>query len=331
MRHSAKLDPRLSARVVARRPLFYGALEAPWGEDPAEDRPAHVRAGSSLCRFEGRFVVVQDDTNVLAFLDDARAAVDLLLLSRGADGRRQFDDVRGNKAFKLDLEAAVVLTRPEGEVLLCLGSGSTPERETIVVVRRRGAELAVRAREAGELYRQLRAEVLFAGSELNVEGAACVGGRIVLFQRGNGAPRAGLVPIDATGSIDADVLYRYLEESGPVPTLSEPSSYDLGCVEGARLSFTDATAMKGDLYYVAAAEDSPDATRDGPVTGIAIGRIDSEGEASYALVRDEGGNLLTNKVEGICSEGPGRFLAVVDRDEPGTPAELLTVEFRRTD
>ncbi len=274
--------------------------------------------------------MVQDDTNVLAFLDDTQGAVDLLLLARGADGRRQFDDERGNKSFKLDLEAAVVLKRADEEVLLCLGSGSTRARETIVSVRRRDGALEARAHDARLLYAHLRAVAAFSGSELNVEGATCVGDRVVLFQRGNGAPKGDLEAIDATGTLDAEKLHGYIEGSAPTPVLGAVSSYDLGRVNGARLTFTDATADGDEVYFVAAAEDSPDATRDGPVTGVALGCLHSNGEVGYALVKDERGEPLTDKVEGVCCDGPGRFLAVVDRDDPAAPSQMLTIELLRS-
>jgi hypothetical protein len=41
--HRATPDPALEARVLSRTPLRYAE-----GADPDLDRPAHVRAGSSL-------------------------------------------------------------------------------------------------------------------------------------------------------------------------------------------------------------------------------------------------------------------------------------------
>jgi hypothetical protein len=101
------------------------------GADEARDLPGHVRAGSGLRRWGERLVVVQDDVNALALLDERAGTVTPLVLPAGAGGRRHFSERRGNKAAKMDLEACVVL--PDGR-LLAIGSGSTPAREHLVVV-----------------------------------------------------------------------------------------------------------------------------------------------------------------------------------------------------
>ena len=55
---------------------------------------------------------MQDDTLALAILDAAAGSIEPILLPDGPDGARAFDDLRGNKAFKLDLEACIAL--PDG-------------------------------------------------------------------------------------------------------------------------------------------------------------------------------------------------------------------------
>ncbi len=41
------------------------------GANAAEDRPAHVRAGSSVNRFANKLAVVQDDANFVALISNA--------------------------------------------------------------------------------------------------------------------------------------------------------------------------------------------------------------------------------------------------------------------
>jgi hypothetical protein len=323
----AVVDDRLRARVVGAAPLLYAE-----GADAALDRPAHVRAASGIVRVGRQLVVVQDDANFLAVIDPASGRVSAVTLPAGPDGRRQFDDVRGTKHLKLDLECAVVVPRtPDGPVLLAFGSGSTEMRERIVVVR--GAETGepvVRVVHAPALYTALRAETAFVGSELNVEGAVWVDGAIRLFNRGNGAPRGGMMPVDATCDVRWDVLSRYLADAEVASefTLDNVTRYDLGAVDGCRLTFTDAAAVGGAVMFAATAEDSPDAVRDGPVAGSAIGVVAADGSVRLALVTGPEGERLTEKVEGICPDPDDatRLLAVVDRDDPAVPSELLTLE-----
>jgi hypothetical protein len=324
---TAVVDEGLRARVVGATPLLYAD-----GADAGLDRPAHVRATSGLVRVGRRLVAIQDDASFLAVIDPAAMRVSSITLPAGPDGKRQFDDVRGNKHLKMDLECAVVIPESaDGPVLVAFGSGSTPMRERIVVVRgMERDEPIVSVVHAPALYSALRAEVTFAGSELNVEGAAWVGGAIRLFNRGNGAPRDGLLPVDATCDIRWDPLRRYLADPASTPSfdLAGVTRYDLGSVDGCRLTFTDAAAVADVVMFAATAEDSPDAVRDGPVAGSAIGVIGADGSVRLALVTGPKGERLMEKVEGICPDpaNPARLLAVVDRDDPAVPSELVEME-----
>ena len=146
----AGFDPGLSFRLTRRVPLHYSD-----GADEAVDRPRHVRAGSSLAWVGGRLALIQDDANFLALVDPVTAAVGSITLPAGKGGVRQFDDLRGNKKQKLDLEACV--TVEGGATFLAFGSGSTERREKILVVRGIGAPAPdVRLVELSTLYRLLR-------------------------------------------------------------------------------------------------------------------------------------------------------------------------------
>jgi len=119
----AEVDASLGARVVSRTPLLYTH-----GPDLSLDRPAHVRAGSALTRLGcGRLAVVQDDASFLGLVDpETQACTGLPLPADG--GVRLFDDTRGNKKRKLDLEACILTA--DG-AMLAFGSGSTSTRERI--------------------------------------------------------------------------------------------------------------------------------------------------------------------------------------------------------
>src|SRR3954467_9843492 len=127
----SRLDPDLSARIVGRVPLRYAD-----GADPALDRPAHVRSASGLAWLGGRLMVIQDDAAFLAEVDPSTGLARAWPLPAGEGGARQFDDLRGNKHLKLDLESCVTARDAEGgELLLAFGSGSLPARERIVRTR----------------------------------------------------------------------------------------------------------------------------------------------------------------------------------------------------
>ncbi|MFN2387168.1 MAG: hypothetical protein ABR576_12950 [Thermoanaerobaculia bacterium] len=323
---TAARDPALAATIASCTPLLYAE-----GADPKLDRPAHVRAGSSLARIGGRLVVIQDDANFLAVTDPASARVDSVSLPRGVRGARQFDDRRENKAAKLDLEAAAVVSRDGEEWLLAFGSGSTPARQSIALVR--GWSLPaphVTLVEAAALYAELRRTPDFAGSELNVEGAVFVDGRIRLFGRGNGRPRDGLRPVDATCDLDWLQLLSHLEDPEHVapPRPSRIVQVHLGTLGGLRLGFTDATLGAGRVLFSAVAEASPDVTRDGPVTGSVLGVFDGAGRVRWTSVMDSHGELFDGKIEGLqlADVTRGRLHVVVDRDDCDRATELCEVE-----
>jgi hypothetical protein len=180
--------------------------------------------------------------------------------------------------------------------------------------------------------------VSFAGSELNVEGAIYQDGRLRLFGRGNGAARGDVRPVNATCEIEWAALRAHIEDDRlPPPAPFDVVQYELGAIGNARLTFTDAalgwasgTAARPVLYS-AAAEASPDATRDGEVAGSAIGVIEHrEGETTARWVElcDQTGGRLPLKAEGIVlAHGPpGRLLVVVDVDAHDHPSELLEVQ-----
>lgn len=332
-------DPSLVARVVRRTPLHYRA-----GADPALDRPAHVRAGSSVARLGGRLVVVQDDANFFALVDPDSGDAEAITLAAGAGGVRQFDEGRGNKRHKLDLEACVVVPGDGSGAsrLLVFGSGSKARRESVVDAS--GLETSdpsLVMRHLPGLYAALRAAPDFAGSQLNVEGAIFLAGRgegasaVRLFGRGNGAARGTLQARNATCDLDWPALDAHLStpRAAPPPALRHITQYDLGAVESVPFGFTDAAVMRdGAMLYVAAAEASRNAIRDGTVAGSALGviHVDARGcpvEARFAVVHDAHGQPFTAKIEGVALswESPARCWVVVDTDDPAAPSELCEV------
>ncbi|HEX2207125.1 MAG TPA: hypothetical protein VHG93_05545 [Longimicrobium sp.] len=325
-RIAAHPDSALAARVIRAVPLTYAA-----GADPALDRPAHVRAGSGLAWIAGALAVVQDDANFIALADPATGLCRAVILPAGEGGLRQFGDDRGNKRFKLDLEGCVAVPDGRGgETLVGFGSGSTDRRERVLLAEGLGgADARIELRDGSAFYARLREAAEFAGSELNVEGAARRGDRIVLLNRGNGAQTDDRGPVDALCEVDWRALRAHLSDPAahPAPSPERILRYDLGTVDGCPLTFTDAAAFGEALVYTATAEASPNAVDDGPVAGSAVGIIGADGGARFAVLVDAEGARFDGKVEGV-ARGPraGTVYVVVDRDDPHRPSELCEVE-----
>ena len=327
----ALVDDRLGARIVRRSRMRYAG-----GADPAFDRPGHVRAASGIAWLGDRLAVIQDDAGFVALVDPATGVAEPVALPRGAGGARQFDEARGNKLAKLDLEALVRVPVEDRALFVAFGSGSLAPRETIVLVSfpSDGAGAVRRAEvtvcPAPGLYAALRSASGFAGSDMNVEGAVYGAGAVRLFGRGNGAMVGFARPLNASCDIDWAQLQSHLDS--PLTTFPPRPThiiqYDLGSLDGVAFGFTDATIGRdGMVLYAAAAESSPDARRDGEVRGSALGIICGWRAASarWTLVRDEQGRVFTGKIEGIATDPQDerRVLAVVDSDDHSEPSEIL--------
>lgn len=319
------------ARVLSQRPLAW--VSGPSDGDLA-DRPPHPRAASGVVWLHDRLAVIQDDTSFLALVDAVTGLAESVALPPGADGRRRFEPALGNKHLKLDLESAVAWPGVGNVNWLAFGSGSTAMREHVVHAIARNASaasFATRVLDAPELYAALRAERAFAGDELNIEGAALVAGRVRLFQRGNGAAGPGRVIRDASVDLDQAAVVRWLAGAGPAPRPIGGSArgYDLGTIDGVRLTFTDATAGRrdgghdGEVVFLASAEASPNSYDDGDVVGGVIGRIAADGAVARTLSLP-----VRLKVEGIVldRDDPSRAWLVTDMDDPTRAAELLLVD-----
>jgi hypothetical protein len=319
----AKRDPALRAIVQRRIPLFYSQ-----GADPASDRPAHVRAGSSLSWLGDKLALVQDDANFLVLIDPESLTVEAITLAAGEAGARQFDDLRGNKRFKLDLEACTTVPTSNGDLFLAFGSGSMAQREQILIVQASNP-FNPELKQSSALYAQLRACTSFSGSELNIEGAIFQPGQLRLFNRGNGKPDNDRLPVNATVDLDGDSFLAYLDnpEHHQPPALQHICQYDLGNLHELNLSFTDAIVTPNGIIFSATAEDSPDVTSDGRVTGSVLGILDTN--PRWIELRTPDGSLFTGKVEGVCAfrNEENRLWIVIDADEPTLPCELCEVEF----
>lgn len=320
----ARHDPDLAATIVRRTPMYYRDAA-----DPGSERPAFVRAGSSLAQVAGGLAVLQDDANYLALID--RNSVDAVAveLPRGPDGHRVFDTQHAAREHKLDLEACAAL--PGEDLLVAFGSGSEPSREWVITVDWRGDDAPTTTLyEAHRLFDRLRSEQEFAGSELNVEGAVFVDAEhIRLFQRGNGKPRGDLQPVDATADLDWAALMAHLErpEQAAPPAPQNITQYCLGQIDGVRLTFSDAELVGDTIVFSASAEASDDSQHDGRIAGSVLGLIDAHGARWTRLVFDEGGTFDA-KIEGLtlAADNPYRAFFVTDGDDADTPSELFEAE-----
>lgn len=269
-----------------------------------------VRAGSALVRHEHRLLLAQDDDYTLFWLDPTTDPVTAEAIPLRAESGAMA------KSAKPDFEAATLL--PDGRVLV-IGSGSAAPRRAVVLLD--PATGGFEVHDAGAVY-DLVGEAV--GHEINIEAVLPVDGGLLLFHRGNSGP--GNVTID----LEVDVAEPATARSRTV------TRWDIGTVPGANgevaLTFTDADIDAiGRHWYIAAAEDTPNAIDDGPVVGAAIGIVDS-GSGRWTAIREADGAISCRKYEGLVVDEDLRGAWVVtDPDDEELVAELCRIELRGWD
>lgn len=282
---------------------------------------AHLSAASGLVVVQSFLYVVADDELHLGVFPASGDAAGVAL--RILDGELP-DEREARKRLKLDLEALLLLP-PRGPwphgALLALGSGSRRNRQRGVLLRLNtfgGVEGAARVIDLSLLFAAIASQV----GELNIEGAALAGGRLILLQRGNkGRGLNALIHLNAWDALDALATRDRIEE---MPF--EVRRYDLGAAQGVPLCFTDAAALPdARLVFTAVAEDTDDAYRDGRCVGAAVGIVGADGRLQQILPLQP-----AVKAEGIDARidaGRIRVLLVTDADDPAIPAALYQGEF----
>jgi hypothetical protein len=290
-------------------------LDAP----PGSGRGPHVSAASGVvCRADFVYVLGDDELSLAVFeLSKATPG----RLARVLDGELPAEPA-ARKEAKADLEALTVLPPFEGHpygALLGLGSGSTPTRDRgfawglaadgSLAGRPMGIDLA-------PLYTSLRGHI----EELNIEGAAVMGDQFWLLQRGNGEQGKNLVAALATADVMGSLVRERVFEAAE---LRELHVYELGELGGAKLTFSDASPLGGELLvFTASAESSPNTYDDGEILGSVVGTIGRDGHLRRLRTIDR-----AYKVEGVhaaMEAGVMTLTFVCDQDDPDAASPLLS-------
>jgi hypothetical protein len=299
--------------MLRATPIRELTVDAPRGSDGGR----FIAAGSGLVRAgEHLYVIADDEREIAVFPAEGDQPGRLRRMLPG----ELPDDPAERKKVKPDFEALVLLPSPDGDeagALLALESGSRRTRRGGVLwdLDDRGALLGdPRRLDLAPLYSALEPEI----PDLNIEGAAVTGGRLLLFQRGNG--RAAVNAVIALGLDECLPDLARGRLSGDAVLFER--RYDLGAVDGVRLAFSDAAALPdGRIVFTAVAEGGDDTYHDGNCTGAGVGVLAPSGEqASWEQLEPAA------KVEGVEArvvDGEVELLMVADADDPSSPSPLL--------
>ncbi len=264
-----------------------------------------VRAGSALVQVGDRLLLAQDDDHTLVWVTVDGESVNCTHAPLHEKSGPQ------TKAAKPDFEAATML--PDGRVLV-IGSGSAPPRRTVVLLHPETGDFELR--DAGRLYDLVTAAL---GHTPNLEGVVWIDGGVRLFHRGHAEQTNAVVDMTIDPDDTAHAAIRSVQR------------WDIGTVPGASgpvaLTVTDAeTDSHGRDWFLAAAEDTPNAIDDGPVVGAAIGHRSPTGDSAMALIMEADGTPCARKAEGLVLTPDLRTAwLVTDPDDEELNAELCRV------
>ena len=305
---------RESAKPEELPPLELRKLRDLDVERGADDsRPGYLSSASAVVRrADFTYVVADDEVELGEFqLSSSEPGT----LRRALEGELP-DDADERSQEKPDLEALTALPPFDGSPyggLLGLGSGSNERRDRGFFWHfdSHGALTGDPSQiDLEPLYTRLRDEI----AELNVEGAAVLDDRFLVFHRGNGDNSQNAV---AELGLDQVMASLVGDRSIDVEELQRVAVYDLGELDGTPLCFSDATTLSDDLVvFTASAEDE-----DGEIHGSVVGTLDPGGEIERLRTIDR-----RWKVEGVHAAIDARvidFVFVCDQDSD-EPSPLLS-------
>jgi hypothetical protein len=129
--------------------------------------------------------------------------------------------------------------------------------------------------------------------------------------------------VDATADISWSALRDHLADPRkPPPPLHNIRSYDLGQLDGVRLTFSDAEHLGDHRVLFSASAEHPDS---GDIMGSVLGVIDAAGNARWTKLQDLGGGVFSGKIEGLTTDlkNPRKIHFVIDDDDEDAPSEIF--------
>ncbi|MCX2493958.1 hypothetical protein OQX63_10770 [Pedobacter sp. PF22-3] len=196
-----------------------------------------------------------------------------------------------------------------GDKLYILGSGSTPKRNLMIEFDIK-TQIIVQ-KELTDTYNKLKTIAGIDDENFNLEGAIFTGTEWMLFNRGNGIDaKNGIFKIEGTDLTKAEWI--------------KFNSFKLANIDHVESSFTDATLVKNEIFFIATAEDTKSTYADGEILGSFIGSINLQNLKLTFSNKISG----RHKFEGLTllhqNERTTTFLLCEDRDTE----ELKTVIYK---
>ena len=282
-----------------------------------------VPSASGIEYIQNSYYVIGDNVPWIAVLDSSFSQIDRYALG---DYSPSQDGILP-KADKHDFEAMTEISWKGKSHLLIFGSGSKqPYRFECKMIDLQEKH-AIQTFSLQKLYARIQEEAKLDPSELNIEAAAEVNGKLYLFNRGKNK----LVVMN-TGH-----FFAFMQEVSTELKL-KVYSIDLPEIKDIRAGFSGAAGDEehNRIIFTASVEDTDDWVKDGEILGSFVGVIDLENlqqhytpETAQIVGQDK---KETFKVESITLvENEGDVVeCVLVTDNDGFNSELMTlsIDFR---
>lgn len=247
-----------------------------------------ISGASALVFHEGKYYIIQDNSNSIYLLDDKFNLINERIIFEGSLPTEP--DQR--KKLKPDLEAAVIIpsTLKTKDQLLLIPSGSKSNRVNGALVNisyfhDKMDDLVIPV-DFTHLFDFLKSKV----GKVNIEGAVLSNDHLIFFQRGNSKESKNAIIYlkkDFINKHKGKVVFtkdHFIKVIYP----------ELGAINGVAYTFTDAIILNDKIVYLASAEKTDDAYFDGAISGASVGLLSFNGKILWKRDID-----TTNKFEGI--------------------------------
>lgn len=273
---------------------------------PQGDRK-FASAASGLAAFQNYLFFISDDE-----LSLNRINLDLQLIDQSKNLLHDPlpQDPKLRKKVKPDWES--LCYDPKSKSFLILPSGSRENRN-------RGFQVLADSTEFGVI-QELNLTSLFSVlakqvEELNLEGACFFQETLHLFQRGNSSRGKNLVIQIPEERFWSCLLQGQEFSSSDFKT----TEFVFPLIEGAKLSFTDATSGSNGIYFIASTERTDSTYDDGEYTGSILGSLNAQMKLEWFRYLD-----CPAKPEGlVVFEEKSSFFVVTDADSSLVPSCLF--------
>ncbi|GDX51261.1 hypothetical protein LBMAG27_03080 [Bacteroidota bacterium] len=230
------------------------------------------------------------------------------------------------KATKHDFEACTIGEIAGKQYLFVLGSGGlSPYRESMFALNIENTEQCYK-RSLQHLYNAIRSSAGLKEKELNIEGAAVAGDKLVLFNRGK-----NFIVLLSWKKFSSFALHEDATDIPPFKIIM----IELPMVNGFQIGFSGAcTINENELLFTATLEETHDPIADGAIKGSYIGLLNLQGNdfaqvVSLTQMKNNDNHFVTDKLEAIeIIKIKGKnmsAIAVADNDDGSSKLYYLSI------